>query len=226
MRDFIVENFTELYSLDLITIVLNNSVALALGLFMMFTYKLSYSGAAYNRKFNVSLGMICIITTMIMSVISNNIALSLGMVGALSIIRFRTAVKDVRDSVFIFWAVAVGVGCGVSQYLLLGVGSAFLFFFLLAFKQISPDNKRLLIINGKVELQNRIEGIVETYFDQSVHLVMKNATAETCEYVYSIPERALKIAKDKNEIDIIEKLVKNEGIYNVNLVEQVDDIGR
>ena len=58
---------------------------------MMFTYRITYSGTAYSRKFNISLGMMTIVTTLIMSVISSNIALSLGMVGALSIIRFRTA---------------------------------------------------------------------------------------------------------------------------------------
>ena len=67
---------------------------------------------------------------MIMSIISNNIALSLGMVGALSIIRFRTAVKDVRDATYIFWAIAAGIGCGVSQYALIVIGSAFLLLFL------------------------------------------------------------------------------------------------
>ncbi len=82
-------------------------------------------------KFNISIGSITIITAMIMSIISNNIALSLGMVGALSIIRFRTAVKDVRDATYIFWAIAAGIGCGVSQYALIVIGSAFLLLFLL-----------------------------------------------------------------------------------------------
>lgn len=84
----------------------------------MFIYKISYVGTAYSRKFNISIGTITIITAMIMSIISNNIALSLGMVGALSIIRFRTAVKDVRDATYIFWAITqIGIGCGVLKIL-------------------------------------------------------------------------------------------------------------
>lgn len=117
MREFIVENLTSTETISLAVIVLNNVIAIVVAFFLMFTYKITYSGTAYSRKFNVSLGAITIITTMIMSVISNNIALSLGMVGALSIIRFRTAVKDVRDAAYIFWAIAVGIGCGVSQYM-------------------------------------------------------------------------------------------------------------
>ena len=226
MREFIVENFTDVQVLSVYVIAINNAVALVLGLFIMYTYKLSYSGTAYSRKFNIALGMITIITTMIMSVISNNIALSLGMVGALSIIRFRTAIKDIRDAVYIFWCIAVGIGCGVSQYPLVGIGSFVLFFFLVAFKQVIPDNKRLLIIQGELEDQNRIEALVSNYFDKSAHLTMKSANNATCEFVFSISEGALMRAKNTNKIDIVEKLMKLDGVHNVNLVEQIDDIGR
>ena len=98
MREFIVENLTNTEALSVTVILMNNVIALIAAFFIMFTYKISYTGPAYSRKFNISIGSITIITAMIMSIISNNIALSLGMVGALSIIRFRTAVKDVRDA--------------------------------------------------------------------------------------------------------------------------------
>lgn len=226
MREFIVENFTDVQTLSVYVIIVNYTVSSALALFIMYIYKITYSGTAYSRKFNISLGMITIITTMIMSVISNNIALSLGMVGALSIIRFRTAIKDIRDAVYIFWSIAVGIGCGVAQYPLVGIGSFVLFFFLVSFKQVIPDNKRLLIIQGELEIQNSIEAMVSNYFDKSAHLTMKNASHESCEFVFSISEGALMRAKNINKIDIVEKLMKLEGIHNVNLVEQIDDIGR
>ena len=104
MSAFIIDKLMNTEGLNLQYILLNNAVALAAAFFLMFVYWITYSGAAYSRKFNVSLGGIVIVTTTIMCVISNNVALSLGMVGALSIIRFRTAVKDVRDALFIFWA--------------------------------------------------------------------------------------------------------------------------
>ena len=100
MREFIVENLTNTEALSVTVILMNNIIALIVSFFIMFTYKISYVGSAYSRKFNISIGTITIITAMIMSIISNNIALSLGMVGALSIIRFRTAVKDVRDATY------------------------------------------------------------------------------------------------------------------------------
>ena len=132
MREFIVENLTNTEALSVTVILMNNIIALIVSFFIMFIYKISYVGTAYSRKFNISIGTITIITAMIMSIISNNIALSLGMVGALSIIRFRTAVKDVRDATYIFWAIAAGIGlwcisvCAYCYWF-----SFFYFFFLL-----------------------------------------------------------------------------------------------
>ena len=77
-------------------------IALLLSMVIFWTYKSTFSGVMYNRKFNVSLIMLTLVTTMVMMVIGSDIALSLGMVGALSIVRFRTAIKDPRDTGYIF----------------------------------------------------------------------------------------------------------------------------
>lgn len=226
MQEFIIENLTKEETLSFATIILNNIVSMVIAFFVMFTYRITYSGTAFSRKFNVSIGAIALITTMIMSVIGNNVALSLGLVGALSIIRFRTAVKDVRDATFIFWAVAVGLGCGVSQYALVGVGSAFLFLFLLLTKQAVFSEKQLLIVQASLEAQNEIEAIVEDHFGKAAHQVIKNATKSGCEIVYTIKEAALEKANEKNMIDISQRLLKVEEVHRVDLVEQKDDIAR
>lgn len=161
-----------------------------------------------------------------MSVISNNIALSLGMVGALSIIRFRTAVKDVRDASFIFWGIAVGIGCGVSQYALISVGSVFLMLFLLLTKNAVSSGRQLLVVQGKPEAQNQMEAIVSEHFSGKAHLTVKNLSAASCEMVYSIKEGTLQKADSKNMIDISQRLMKIDGVNRVNLVEQQDDIAR
>lgn len=226
MKDFILQNLTSAETLSLATIILNNFVAMAIAFFIMFTYKISYSGTAYSRKFNVSIGTITIITTMIMSVISNNIALSLGMVGALSIIRFRTAVKDVRDASFIFWAIAVGIGAGVSQYFLIGIGSLFLFLFLLITRQAILDQKQLLIVQGLPSTQNQIEAIINDHFGNNIHQKMKNVDVSSCEIIYSVKEGVITKANEKHLIDISQRLMKIDGIQRVNLIEQMDDILR
>lgn len=226
MRKFIMENLADRTAIDLSVIVLNNIVAMALAFFVMFTYKITYTGTAYSRKFSLTLGSITIITTMIMSIISNNVALSLGMVGALSIIRYRTAIKDVRDASFIFWAIALGIGCGVSQYMLVGTGSISLFLFMMLTKQDTDDKQKLLIVQGSQEVQSQIEAMVDTYFEGKVMQIMSSAAGEGCELIYSLKARALKKANEKNISDIVKQLSKIEGISRVNLVDQSDDISR
>lgn len=226
MKDFIIENLVDSTVIDLSVIILNNIVAMALAFFVMFTYKITYAGTAYNRKFNLTLGSITIITTMIMSIISNNVALSLGMVGALSIIRYRTAVKDVRDATFIFWAIALGIGCGVSQYTLTGVGSISLFLFMMLTKQDTEDKHKLLIVQGNREVQSQIEAMVDTYFGGKVSQIMSSAALEGCEVIYSVKARVLKKANEKNTSDIVKQLSKVDGVSRVNLVDQSDEISR
>ncbi len=226
MKDLLLESFTGLGALDLGTIILNNCVTVIIALFIMFTYRITYSGVAYSRKYNISLGMITIITTLIMSVISNNVALSLGMVGALSIVRFRTAVKDVRDAAYIFWSIAVGICCGVSQYILAAISSVIILLFLVLFRQIGPDNRMLLIVRGELSVQNKAEAAVMQHFGKAVRRRMKNATPDHCELVYEVGQNAIKKSDERAKIDIVQKLMKIEGIQNVNLVEQADDISR
>ena len=91
------------------TILLRLVMSAIIAAFLFLSYRLSHSGSIYSAKFNVSLMALTVITTTVMIVIGNNIALSLGMVGALSIVRFRTAIKDSRDTIYIFWAIVVGI---------------------------------------------------------------------------------------------------------------------
>lgn len=226
MRAYILENLTNTQSLDLAVILLNNTVSFVMAFFIMFTYKLSYTGTAYSRRFNVAIGSITIITTMIMSIISNNVALSLGMVGALSIIRFRTAVKDVRDATYIFWAIAAGIGCGVSQYALIAIGSVFLLVFLQLTGKGFSSYRQMLVVQGEGKALSRIEAAVSDFFDGKVKASMRNMTAESCELVYSIPEGMLEKASKKNQMDITEALIRISGVRRVNLVEQKDELSQ
>ena len=101
-KQLLLELFEESGSLDPQAILLRLAMAVVIGAFIFLSYRLSHEGSIYSRKFNVSLVAMTVITTTVMVVIGNNIALSLGMVGALSIVRFRTAIKDSRDTIYIF----------------------------------------------------------------------------------------------------------------------------
>lgn len=224
MRDFILENLTDTEALSVTVILMNNVIAMITAFFIMFTYKITYRGNLYSRRFNISIGSITIITAMIMSIISNNVALSLGMVGALSIIRFRTAVKDVRDATYIFWAIAAGIGCGVSQYALIAIGSAFLLLFLLLTRTGAADGKRLVVIQGERMALHKIEAAMEEYFGKGTHMTMQNVTEQNCELVYSVAEGQFDKAVRKKQMDISDRLFKIEGIRRVDIVEQKEDL--
>lgn len=88
------------------------ALSFVLSLFIVFIYRVTYSGVNYSRNFTGCLMMLSMVTTMVILVISSNMVLSLGMVGALSIVRFRTAVKEPTDTAFLFWAIATGIICG------------------------------------------------------------------------------------------------------------------
>ena len=103
-------------------VLLNIAVSILIGLVIYVSYYISHRGTIYSKKFNVTLVSLTVLTGTVMTVIGNNIALSLGMVGALSIVRFRTAIKDSRDTAYIFWSIIVGICCGVGDYLVAAGG--------------------------------------------------------------------------------------------------------
>ena len=91
------------------------ALSFALSLFIVFIYKITYAGVSFSHSFAGCLIMISMVTTVVILVITSNVVLSLGMVGALSIVRFRTAIKDPMDLMFLFWAIAIGIICGVGM---------------------------------------------------------------------------------------------------------------
>lgn len=139
MKDKLFELFETNGELHLETVALNISMAAVLGFLIFVSYYITHRGTIYSKKFNASLVVLTVLTGTVMTVIGNNIALSLGMVGALSIVRFRTAIKDSRDTVYIFWTVIVGICCGVGDYMVALIGSAITFIVLLILGAIKND---------------------------------------------------------------------------------------
>ncbi len=122
--------------------VLAIGAAFLLGLFIFFIYKVTYQGVMYNRQFGISLVALSMIATLILIAVTSNVVLSLGMVGALSIVRFRTAIKDPLDIVFLFWAIGVGIvlgaapAGGIAMYLLAIIGSLLIGLILFVFVNV------------------------------------------------------------------------------------------
>ncbi|MEG2119526.1 MAG: DUF4956 domain-containing protein [Pseudoflavonifractor sp.] len=213
----------QIQSLSITEILVQLTIASVLGFVLYLSYFLSHVGTVYSRKFNASLVTLTILTTIVMTAIGNNVALSLGMVGALSIVRFRTAIKDSRDTVYIFWAVVVGLACGVGDYVTAGIGSGVVFVVLLVLGQVKNENRMLLIIRGARSTDGKIMSVVSVYFKHRIDLRVKNTTADTVELIYEIPRRVYQNASKQVE-SIQDKLYQIEHVEYVNVVAQDDDI--
>ncbi|MBR4692456.1 MAG: DUF4956 domain-containing protein [Oscillospiraceae bacterium] len=205
-------------------ICLNFFVALVLGIVIFISYRFSHSGAVYSARFNVTLLLLTLITTLIMNVIGNNIALSLGMVGALSIVRFRTAIKDPRDAAYIFWCIAVGISCGVSYYLLAAIGSGLIFLVMLILGLIRDNDRYLLIVRGESRIAGEVEEAVLTRFSGKAVLRVRNQGAEDIEYIYELSRKLLD--RGQKQQKIAQVLFGIDGVAHVDLVCQNEEMSR
>ena len=223
MKKYILELFDKTSDLAPRDIVLHLVVAAIIGMFIFLSYRLSHNGSLYSKKFNVSLIMLTVLTATVMTVIGNNIALSLGMVGALPIVRFRTAIKDSRDTVYIFWTIIVGICCGVGDYLVASLGSAIVFVLLLLLGRIKNDNRMLLIIRSARLNESKIEALIFQYFNRKAVLRVKNTTDSSVELIYELSKKTL----DKSSVgekSITDAIYDLGNIEYFNVVMQNDEI--
>jgi uncharacterized membrane protein YhiD involved in acid resistance len=223
MKEFLAGLLEESGSLSAEAVILHIIVSALISIGIYISYWYTHTGTAYSRKFNVSLVTLTILTGTVMTVIGNNIALSLGMVGALSIVRFRTAIKDSRDTTYIFWAIIVGICCGVGDYLVAGVGSAVVFVVLLIMGRVRNENRILLIIRARRSKETGIESVVFDYFSKRALLKVKNTTEDSVEFIYEMPRSAYNLSY-KREQGVTQKLYDLGGVEYVNVVTQSDEI--
>ena len=197
--------------------------ALALGILIYLVYRKFYTGVVYSRSFAVTLVGMCVLTCMVTLAISTNVVISLGMVGALSIVRFRTAIKDSRDTVYIFWSIIVGICCGVGDYAVACIGSAVTFAVILLLGCIKSDNRMLLIIRAHRSKQEPIKAQVYKLFRAKATLRVENTTEDTVELIYEITQKLLRRAEQTTP-DIPGSIYSLGSIDYVNLVMQNDEV--
>lgn len=130
LNQVFLENVTSVSILDMVIAMV---LAFCLGLFIFYVYKKTYSGVMYSASFGVTLIAMTMITTLVILAVTSNVVLSLGMVGALSIVRFRTAIKEPLDIAFLFWSIAVGIVLAAGMIPLAVFGSVIIGVILLVF---------------------------------------------------------------------------------------------
>ena len=150
--NLIMKSFLEGYAtseLNMGTMFFCMGIAAAIGLYIFMIYKLVNKNSFYNRNFNISLIALTVITAAIILTIQSNIVVSLGMVGALSIVRFRTAIKDPMDLVFLFWSISVGIICGAGFAMIAVIASVVLTIIIVCLSLFSsPRETMILVVNA------------------------------------------------------------------------------
>ena len=220
----IISTLSEAATVSSMTVLLLNSVAaLLVSCIIFLSYRLTYSGTAFSKKFMVSLGMMTLVTTIIMNVISNNVALSLGMVGSLSIIRFRTAIKEPRDIAFLFWAISIGLCCGANMYIIAVLGSAVITALLFAFKMdLYERSAYLLVVRSAAGAMpaEEMEALLKEN-TASYRVRMSNATGREEEVTYEI---SLSGRKKQTPQALQKQLMELQGVCSVNFVSYSGEV--
>ena len=197
----------------LVTVIL----AFVIGLFVYLIYRLTFSGVIYSKTFNMSLVMLTMVTTMVILIMSNNVKLSLGMVGALSIVRFRTAIKDPIDTVFMFWAIAEGIVLGAGFYLAAIVGAILIgvFMLLLASSKKKASLPYLLILHYEDRASKQVKSMVA----QIPYARVKSKTVQR-EGI----ELAVELRVRSSETGFVDKFLRVDGVYDATLIAHQGDM--
>lgn len=209
-----------------LTIIVSVVLAFLVGLGIAMVYRMNFRGVMFSSNFMLTLVLMTLITTPVVLCIKESIQLSMGMVGALSIVRFRTAIKDSRDTAYIFWAIVAGICCGAGDYLVAAAGSAVVFVLLLIFGSIRNDNRALLILRAARVNETKVESLIFQYYNRKAILRAKNTTGESAEYIYEIKGRYLRRPAGERTIgkSITDAVYEIGGIEYFNLVMQNDEI--
>lgn len=203
-----------------IEILLNLSVSFLVGLFIFYVYKRTFQGVLYQRSFNISLVTIAMVITLIIMTISGNLILSLGMVGALSIVRFRTPIKDPVDLVFIFWAITVGIANGVGYFNISIIGSIVLTLVLLVMTRKSEEEQPYLLVM-QIPLEVSSTPITDEV-KKSVERFMLKSKTVTPQYTEITAEIRLK----GDNTDFITKLHSENKVLKATLITYSGDLAQ
>lgn len=216
IEDVIKKSFIESFggtnsSTGILTMLIALAVALVFGLIICLIYNKFYRGVVYNRSFAITLVGMSVMTAMVTLAISTNVVISLGMVGALSIVRYRTAIKDPLDLLYLFWAITTGITCGAQMYILAVIAGVIMLLLLIFFNRKSNSGHLYIVVvhyndNATTDTVRRAMGNVK-YRIKSTAVRGDNT------------EMALEVYVPNANMAFIEKLRSAEGIIDVSAIQ-------
>ena len=221
IKKSVLENFTGTISVG--SILLSLLVAFVIGLFIIYVYKKTYTGVVYSKAFSLCILLLAMVTAMIIRTISSNITLSLGMVGALSIVRFRTAVKEPVDTGFMFWGISAGIMAGAGLYIpaivaTLGIGVLYFVSYLMGFK---TSNRYLLVIKYKA---NAHENVLKKLKNIKKFKIRSKAIFGN-EVELSLEVDVKENSKNGIDTNLVDQFNGIDGVINASLIAYQNDFG-
>lgn len=192
------------------TVIFTMLLAFGVGFAIFWVYRMNYRGVMYSANFGMTLVLMTLISTPVVMCIRSSIELSMGMVGALSIVRFRTAVKDPLDTVYMFWALTMGILLGAGEYFLAILALVLIagMIFVLRRLQFKTPDTYLLVIRGQAGTESAVSGVIKGIRQQ--HLKSKTATGEGY-------EMTLEVRVERQDA-LINKLLSINGVTDATLV--------
>ena len=198
------------------TVLVTLLIAFAVGVFIFWIYKMNFRGVMYSQNYALSLVLLCIITAPVVLCIRQSLALSLGMVGALSIVRFRTAVKDPLDTAYMFWSLTMGILIGAGQFFLAAVAviGIALLITIISRGASKPAETFLLVLRGEAG----VEGDVTNLLRRLKHMRLKSKTlsGDGVEITYEI-------RLERQHDVLINKLLSIPGVQDATLVSYANE---
>lgn len=202
---------------SLLDVALALGLSLCIGLFIFYVYKKTFAGVMYSASFGVSIMAMTLITTLIILAVTSNIVLSLGMVGALSIVRFRTAVKEPLDIAFLFWAISAGIVTGAGLLPLAVIGSLFIGLILLIFvNKKSTDTPYIIVLD-----------LADDKAEDEAVAMIRAKTKKALVKAKTVAKSGIELTVEVRLIDMSAKLLNEllsvEGVNNATLVSYNGD---
>lgn len=204
-------------SFSLLDVAVAMALSFAIGLFIFYVYRRTFAGVMYSASFGVSIVAMTLITTLIILAVTSNIILSLGMVGALSIVRFRTAVKEPLDIAFLFWAISTGIVTGAGLLPLAVIGSLFIGIILLVLvNKKSTDTPYIIVINA-----------LDDQAEQEATTLVKAKAKKTLIKAKTVTRNGIELTMEVRLQDMSAKFVNEllaiQGVRNATLVSYNGD---
>lgn len=200
-------------SISISSAIVTMAIALIFSLIVFYVYKLTCDNVIYSKKFNVTMSLITLVTAAVVMSMQANVMVSLGMVGALSIVRFRTAIKEPKDLLFLFWSISNGIIIGAGAYSVVFILAVVLTIGLLAFERLPGSRIPYLLVVSLQNLKDE-EEIVKILDNNKIkyRVKSKNISNNSVDIIYELSNSKIN--------ELLQEINANKGIISLNLITQ------